>query len=110
MRPATHLIRASLSFGLTMALSSVYAEQAQPSASKTPAAEARSVVKASVSAKPDKSEMICTTERVTGSRFARKLCHTREELDAMRRAGTETVIKIQEMPIPVVPEEGRGGG
>ena len=51
--------------------------------------------------KDRKSEMICTSERVTGSRFSRKVCHTREEREMMQRAGRETVDKIQQMPVPV---------
>jgi hypothetical protein len=45
--------------------------------------------------------MICTNERVTGSRFSRRICHTREEREMMQRAGRETVNKIQEMPLPL---------
>ncbi len=51
--------------------------------------------------KDPKQEMICTNERVTGSRFSRRICHTREEREMMQRAGRETVNKIQEMPLPL---------
>lgn len=54
--------------------------------------------------KDHKAEMVCTTERVTGSRFARRICHSREEREMMQRAGRETVDKIQEMPIPLKSE------
>lgn len=83
------------------------AAAAAPAASAASAA-AGSKAKGKLASNEAKPELICSTERVTGSRFTRKICHTREELDAMKRAGTETVTKIQEMPIPLNAEEGRG--
>jgi hypothetical protein len=67
-----------------------------------PAAPAKTAEATDKSAPKDrKLEMVCTSERVTGSRFSRKICHTREEREMMQRAGRETVEKIQEMPVPL---------
>jgi hypothetical protein len=54
--------------------------------------------------KDRKLEMVCTSERVTGSRFSRKVCHSREDREMMQRAGRETVEKIQERPVPLKSE------
>jgi hypothetical protein len=67
----------------------------------TAAAPAKTAEATDKSAKDRKLEMVCTSERVTGSRFSRKVCHTREEREMMQRAGRETVEKIQEMPVPL---------
>lgn len=92
--------------GTTASAKTDAAAAAAPAASAaSAAASAKAQEKSAAQAK---AELVCTTERVTGSRFTRRLCHTREELDAMKRAGTETVTKIQEMPIPLNAEEGRG--
>ncbi len=48
-----------------------------------------------------KQVKVCRTEAVTGSRFSRKICHTREEWDRMKEAGVETVKNIQKAPIPL---------
>lgn len=50
----------------------------------------------------DKDELVCRREKVTGSRFARNLCHTREQWEAMRKAGVEGTGNIQRAPVPIV--------
>jgi hypothetical protein len=94
-----------------LGLLAVTAGTAVPAQTQTTAAPASAANAASAAAAPakvadskGKQELICTTERVTGSRFSRRLCHTREELDAMKRAGVETVTKIQELPVPIKSE------
>lgn len=52
----------------------------------------------------DKDEVVCRREKVTGSRFARNLCHTREQWEAMRKAGIEGTNNIQRAPVPIVSE------
>ena len=52
----------------------------------------------------DKDELVCRREKVTGSRFARNLCHTREQWEAMRKAGVEGTNNIQRAPVPIVSE------
>jgi hypothetical protein len=52
----------------------------------------------------DKDEMVCRREKVTGSRFARNLCHTREQWEAMRKAGVEGTGNIQRAPVPLISE------
>jgi hypothetical protein len=70
-----------------------------------PVAAAKTTEVADKSAPKDRRlEMVCTTERVTGSRFSRKICHTREEREMMKEAGKETVRKIQDQNIPLVSE------
>ena len=71
-------------------------------AKKDSAAAAKTAETADKSAPNDrKAEMVCTSERITGSRLARRVCHSREELEMMQRAGRETVEKIQQMPLPL---------
>lgn len=50
----------------------------------------------------DKDEVVCRRERVTGSRFARNLCHTREQWEAMRKAGVQGTKNIQDAPVPIM--------
>jgi len=100
-QPAPNSVVAALALGLLGAC-------AHPD-TRPPVQAARSASPITV-ASADKltpGDQVCTTERVTGSRFTRTLCHTRDELDAMKRAGTETVTKIQELPVPLNAEEGR---
>lgn len=52
----------------------------------------------------NKDEVVCQRDRVTGSRFARNLCHSREEWERMRTAGVEGAGNIQRAPIPVISE------
>jgi hypothetical protein len=52
--------------------------------------------------KERQTEVSCTNERVTGSRFTRRVCHSREEREMMQRAGREAVERIQQMPTPVM--------
>lgn len=39
--------------------------------------------------------VVCKREKLTGSRFARKVCHTRAEWHAMKSNGRETVDYVQ---------------
>jgi len=75
------------------------ADDAKKDSAAAPAKTAEATDKSAP--KDRKLEMVCTSERVTGSRFSRKICHTREEREMMQRAGRETVEKIQEMPVPL---------
>ncbi len=43
----------------------------------------------------------CVTEQVTGSRFAKRVCHTEEEWERTKEAGVEAVKHIQKSPIPL---------
>ena len=51
-----------------------------------------------------RTRMVCTNERVTGSRFTKRVCLTEEESERLREAGKEAVERVQRMPIPVVSE------
>lgn len=46
-----------------------------------------------------KPKMRCVTERVTGSRFGRRICHTDTEWERMRDASQEGMREIQRMPV-----------
>ena len=50
----------------------------------------------------DKDEVVCRRERVTGSRMSRNLCHTREQWEAMRKAGVQGTKNVQDAPVPVM--------
>ena len=52
----------------------------------------------------NKDEVVCQREKVTGSRFARTICHTREQWERMRKAGIEGVNNVQRAPIPIINE------
>ncbi len=46
----------------------------------------------------------CVTEQVTGSRFAKRVCHTEEEWDRLKESSVEAVKHIQKSPIPLESE------
>ncbi len=96
MKPISRL---AISLVLCAATSLALADDAKKDAA--PAATKATEVADKAAPKDRKSEMICTSERVTGSRFSRRVCHSREEREMMARAGRETVEKIQEMPVPL---------
>ncbi len=73
-------------------------------AEAAPAAAAASAPERTAKVADDKEQVICRREKVTGSRFARNLCHTREQWEAMRKAGVEGTGNIQRAPIPIVSE------
>jgi hypothetical protein len=50
----------------------------------------------------DKDEVVCRRERVTGSRMTRNLCHTREQWEAMRKAGVQGTKNVQDAPVPIM--------
>lgn len=50
----------------------------------------------------DKDEVVCRDDKVTGSRFGRRICHTRAEWERMRQAGVEGTKKAQESPVPII--------
>lgn len=50
----------------------------------------------------DKDEIVCRRERVTGSRMTRNLCHTREQWEAMRKAGVQGTKNVQDAPVPIM--------
>lgn len=43
----------------------------------------------------------CVTEQVTGSRFAKRVCHTEEEWDRLKDSSVEAVKNIQTAPVPL---------
>lgn len=43
----------------------------------------------------------CVNEQITGSRFAKRVCHTEEEWARIKENGVEAVKNIQSKPIPV---------
>jgi len=102
MKPIRQL---AIVFALCAATPWSLADDAKKDATAAPAAPAKTAEATDKSAPKDrKLEMVCTSERVTGSRFSRKVCHSREEREMMQRAGRETVEKIQEMPVPLKSE------
>lgn len=54
-------------------------------------------------AQPQESpeDVICRTERVTGSRFIRRVCHTRAEWKQMELAAAEAMRDIESQPRPI---------
>lgn len=44
---------------------------------------------------------ICRTQKVTGSRFIRRVCHTRAEWKQMELAAAETMRDIESQPRPI---------
>jgi hypothetical protein len=99
MKPIRQL---AIVFALCAATPWSLADDAKKDATAAPAKTAEATDKSAP--KDRKLEMVCTSERVTGSRFSRKVCHSREEREMMQRAGRETVEKIQEMPVPLKSE------
>jgi hypothetical protein len=77
-------------------------EAAQVEGAKTDAAPAA----APAAAKDPKQRMICTNERVTGSRHPRRLCYTQEQWDDIREAGSKGLREIQGRPTGIVEEGG----
>lgn len=62
------------------------------------------------SKKKDKGEeMVCVSERITGSRQTRKLCHSREHWDAIKAGSQETTRQVQRL-ISGPQEKPEGGG
>jgi hypothetical protein len=57
-------------------------------------------------AKDEKPRMICTNERVTGSRHPRRICYTQEQWDDIRKAGSDGLREIQGRPTGIVEEGG----
>lgn len=96
MKPIRHLALIAVLLGAT---SWALAEEAKKDSAAASVKTVATVDK--TAAKGSKGEMICTSERVTGSRFARRICHSREEREMMAKAGRETVEKIQQMPLPL---------
>jgi hypothetical protein len=60
------------------------APEAAPPAATQPAVAAAAPATASAPAK-GKEEMICKSEQVTGSRFAKKVCYSKAEYEAKRQ-------------------------
>ncbi|MFN4115699.1 MAG: hypothetical protein ACK4F7_04255, partial [Inhella sp.] len=46
----------------------------------------------------------CVNEQVTGSRFAKRICHTEDEWARLKESGVESVKHVQGSPIPVKSE------
>ncbi len=90
---------------MVLGASSAMAQDAKPEAAK-PATETAEAAKDEVktAANDAKTRMVCTNERVTGSRFTKRVCLTQEESDRLREAGKEAVERVQRMPIPVISE------
>lgn len=76
-----------LVFALAVALSDA-APAAQP-ASETPAATAPAAPA------PKAPEMVCKREAVTGTRFTKKICMTKDEADQQRQHDRQMLEKIQ---------------
>ena len=61
------------------------------------AEDASTEAAATTSAKP---ELICSYEQVTGTRFKKKVCYTKEAYDAQTAVGSGTAKLIQSRPQP----------
>lgn len=60
--------------------------------------------------KDPKSDVICKSQVITGSRAMKRICHTREDWVAMRRNGEDTVRTTQQKAtMHFENEEARGG-
>lgn len=88
---------------LALTLATGYAVADDATAAKADAQPAAAKEDSAKLASNDKrTRMVCTSERVTGSRFSKRVCMTEEESERMREAGKEAVERVQRMPIPVV--------
>ena len=87
---------------LTLATGYAVADDADKAKADAQPAAATKDDSAKLASNDKRTRMVCTSERVTGSRFSKRVCMTEEESERMREAGKEAVERVQRMPIPIV--------
>ncbi|MEE9278537.1 MAG: hypothetical protein V3V67_00040 [Myxococcota bacterium] len=88
--------RALASVGLSLVL--ICACATQPGDPQSPA---EAVEQSHATAEVEQGQMICRTERPTGSHFSRRICRTAEQIQREREAVNKTLSDAREVP-PVV--------
>ncbi len=88
--------------GLLLLLFAVPAHAAEPAKPTAPAAMPAEQQPATAAGRGEAAKKVrCVNEQITGSRFAKRVCHTEEEWARIKENGVEAVKNIQSKPIPV---------
>ncbi len=85
--------RALASIGLSLVL--ICACATQPS---DPKSSAEAVEQSHAKAEVEQGQVICRTERPTGSHFSRRICRTPEQIQREREAVNKTLSDAREVP------------